>query len=144
MPINGRISSHTNEWFSRIATQFQLSGTQKYTEGRKKHSQLDIGLMMLRKQNQAYTTSTSTRWYFAFAACFHVHRLQIRPIMHNYRWHPLPLPQVTSTGPCNSVGMRPQQTDRHQTHRRAWPQYISRRLRLTRNVIMYNGWHIKG
>jgi len=36
-------------------------------------------------------------------------------------------------GPCNGVGMRPR-TDR-QTHRRAWPQYISRRLRLTRNVI---------
>jgi len=35
-------------------------------------------------------------------------------------------------GPCNSVGMRPR-TDT-QTHRRAWPQYISRGLRLTRNV----------
>jgi len=29
-------------------------------------------------------------------------------------------------GPCNSVDMRPR-TDR-QTHRRAWPQYISRRI----------------
>jgi len=39
-------------------------------------------------------------------------------------------------GPCNSVGIRPQtvrQTDR-QTHRRAWPQYILRHLRLTQNV----------
>ena len=35
-------------------------------------------------------------------------------------------------GPCNSVGMRPR-TDR-QTHRRAWPQYISRRLQRRRNV----------
>ena len=40
-------------------------------------------------------------------------------------------------GSCNSVGMRPR-TDRHTdrlTHRRAWPQDISRRLRLTRNVM---------
>jgi len=45
-------------------------------------------------------------------------------------WHPLPLPSL-HPGPCNSVGMRPR-TDRH---RRAWPQYISRRLRRTRNVM---------
>jgi len=54
------------------------------------------------------------------------------------RGHPLPLPTL-HRGPCNSVGMRPRtdrHTDRHtHTHRRAWPQYISRRLRLTRNVI---------
>ena len=40
-------------------------------------------------------------------------------------------------GPYHSVGMRPRtgtQTHR-QTHRRAWPLYISRHLRLTRNVI---------
>ena len=35
-------------------------------------------------------------------------------------------------GPCSSVGVRPR-TDT-QTHRRAWPQYILRRLRLTQNV----------
>ena len=35
-------------------------------------------------------------------------------------------------GPCNSVGIWPR-TDR-QTDRRAWPQYILRRLRLTQNV----------
>jgi len=44
-------------------------------------------------------------------------------------------------GPCNSVGMRLRtvrqtQTDRHtHAHKRAWPQYISCRLRVTRNVI---------
>jgi len=42
-------------------------------------------------------------------------------------------------GPCNSVGMRPRTyTHTHtntQTDRRVRPQYISRRLRLTRNVI---------
>jgi len=60
-----------------------------------------------------------------------VQRLQIRPILHNYRVQPLPLPKL-HPGPCSSVGMRPR-TDR-QTHRRAWSQYISRRLRLMRNV----------
>jgi len=42
-------------------------------------------------------------------------------------------------GPCSSVGVRPR-TDRQthrQTHRRAWPQYILRRLRLTQNVMRY-------
>jgi len=37
-------------------------------------------------------------------------------------------------GPCNRVGMRPW-ADR-QKHRCAWPQYISRRLWLTQNVII--------
>ena len=39
-------------------------------------------------------------------------------------------------GPCNSVGMQPwTDTDTHtQTDRRMWPQYISRGLRLMRNV----------
>jgi len=48
-------------------------------------------------------------------------------------------------GPCNSVDMRSRtdtqahkHTDRptEQTHRRVWPQHISRRVRLTRNVII--------
>jgi len=47
-------------------------------------------------------------------------------------------------GPCNSVGMRPRtyrhrnrQKDTHtHTHTDAFPQYISRRLRLTRNVTI--------
>jgi len=51
-------------------------------------------------------------------------------------------------GPCSSVGMRRRtdtQTDRHahrQTHRREWPQYILRRLRLTQNVITHTHIHI--
>jgi len=57
-----------------------------------------------------------------------VHRLQILQWCTT-RGTPLPFPQVIS-GPWSVVGMRPQ-TDRH---RRAWPIYISRRLRLTRNV----------
>jgi len=40
-------------------------------------------------------------------------------------------------GPCNSVGMRPRTERQSQTHRCAWPEYISRRLRLARNAI-YN------
>ena len=43
---------------------------------------------------------------------------------HYAKWHP---------GPCSNLSMRPR-TDR-QTHRHAWPQYILRRLRLTRNVV---------
>ena len=38
-------------------------------------------------------------------------------------------------GLCSSVGVGPR-TDR-QTHRRAWPQYILCRLRVTQNVINY-------
>jgi len=72
-----------------------------------------------------------------------VHRLQIRPIVHNYRGIPYYFSKLHPS-PCNSVGMRPRtdrQTRRHtdthrQTHRRAWPQYISRRLRLTRITVI--------
>jgi len=42
------------------------------------------------------------------------------------------MPHPVHPGPCSSVGMR-RGTDR-QTHRLAWPLYISRRLRLTGNV----------
>ena len=62
-----------------------------------------------------------------------VHRLQIRPIVHNYG--------ASSTTPPSYIRVRAivwacvrGQTDRH-THRRARPQYISRSLRLTRNVM---------
>ena len=40
-----------------------------------------------------------------------VPRLQIRPIMHNYRGQPLPCPKL-HPGPCSCVGVRPR-TDRH-------------------------------
>jgi len=54
------------------------------------------------------------------------------------RGHPLPFPKI-HPGPCGSVvwACREGQTYRQthsQTHRRQWPNYISRRLRLTRNV----------
>jgi len=66
-----------------------------------------------------------------------VHRLQICPIVHNQE-HSLPFPKL-HPGPCSTVGECSEgQTDR-QTHRQAdtqtWPLYISRRLRLARNLI---------
>ena len=65
-----------------------------------------------------------------------MHRLQIRPNSAQLGGIPYHSPKLYP-GPCNSVGMRPR-TDRHT---RAWPQYISRRLRLTRNVIMLHIVH---
>jgi len=53
---------------------------------------------------------------------------QLRDIpYHSSKLHPIP---------CNNAGMRPRTDTYTQTHRRAWPQYISRRLRITRNVKM--------
>ena len=82
------------------------------------------------------TTSMYTCKHFAFAWC--CHRNATRALIANppnsaqlggMPYHSAKL----HVGPCNNVGMRPR-TDT-QTHRRALPQYISRRLRLTRNVI---------
>jgi len=52
----------------------------------------------------------------------------------------LPVPKL-HPGPCNSVGMRLRRE--RQTDRRAWQLslYISRRLRLTQNVITQSGRH---
>jgi len=70
-------------------------------------------------------TNISSSRYVAIAMQ-PVHRLQIRPIVHNYG-HPYHSPKL-HPGPCNSVGMRPptdrqtrRQTmaSRRQTHRRA-------------------------
>jgi len=59
-----------------------------------------------------------------------VHRLQIHPIVHN-EGSPF---TISPSYICSSVDMRPW-TDRHtHTHRRTWPTYISRLLRLTRTV----------
>jgi len=51
--------------------------------------------------------------------------------VHNRGGIPYHSPKL-HPGPCNSVGMQPQTY--RQTHRRAWPQYILRRLRLTREM----------
>jgi len=72
-----------------------------------------------------------------------VHRLQIRPIVHNWEALPTIPPSYIRVRAYSSVGMW-RETDRQthiqthrnrQTHRCASPIYISRRLRLTRNVI---------
>jgi len=54
-----------------------------------------------------------------------MHRLQIRPIVHNYRGHPLPFLQVTSGSVqyCGNAATGEGQTDT-QIHRRLWPRYI--------------------
>ena len=65
-----------------------------------------------------------------------VHRLQIRPIMHNYRAPPS-IPQLTS-GSVQSCGnaAKDRQTHRHthKTQTTVWPLYISPPLRLTQNI----------
>jgi len=71
-----------------------------------------------------HRSSTSTRWHFAFALCCHsnpVHRLQIRPTVHNWGY-PLPFPKL-HPGPCSSVSMR-RRTDTHtQTDTQTRDQY---------------------
>jgi len=74
------------------------------------------------------------RSHFVAIATQPVHRLQIRPILHNYGAFPT-TPKL-HLGPCNSAGMWPRTDKQTHTHRRAWPQYISRRLRLMWNVII--------
>ena len=85
--------------------------------------------------------------------CCHVRRLPIRAALcyhSNETTASIPNPPNSAQlggnpyhfsklhpGPCSSVGIcgDGQRSDRHtQTHRRAWPLYILRRLRLTRNV----------
>jgi len=83
---------------------------------------------------------TSTLWYFAFALCCHSNETRA-PISNppnsvQLGGTPTTLPSYI---PVRAVvwafgrGQNHRQTDR-QTHRSAWPIYISRRLRLTRNV----------
>ena len=59
-----------------------------------------------------------------------VHRLQIRPKVQTIRGSPYHSPKLYP-GPCSSVDVRPgtdtQRQTVRQTHRRGWPQYISRR-----------------
>ena len=66
-----------------------------------------------------------------------VHRLQIRPIVHNYGASPTTLPSYILVRVIVWACGRGQ-TDRHTDVRDHWPQYISRGLRLTRNVTTTN------
>ena len=76
--------------------------------------------------------STSTRWHFAFALCCHSNATRA-PIANS--------PNSTQLGgiPYHSSKLHPGLCGcgetATQTHRRGWPLYISRLLRLTRNVI---------
>jgi len=87
----------------------------------------------------SHTAGTSTRWHFAFSlhACCHSTETRARaptanpPNSAQLEGTPYHSPNLYP-GPCSSVGTC-RGTDRH-TQRRPWPQYISPRLHLTRNV----------
>ena len=78
--------------------------------------------------------STSTRWHFAFAAMFSLQRNPCTDCksaqLCTTRGHPRPFPKL-------HPGRALRQCGEGQTHRQVWPIYISRRLRLTRNVANY-------
>ena len=92
--------------------------------------------------SQTLTThraSTSTGWNFAFALCCHSNetRAPVANLPNSVQLEgtPTDFPKL-HPDPCSSVGMQ-RGTDTEtetQTHRRPWALYISRRLRLTRNV----------
>ena len=103
---------------------------------------LNIYLTAWRQHTTRHRVSTSMLCYVAIATQ-PVHRLQIRPIVHNWEALPTIPPSYIRVRAYSSVGMW-RETDRQthiqthrnrQTHRCASPIYISRRLRLTRNVI---------
>jgi len=90
-----------------------------------------------------HKASTSTRWYFAFGPC--CHSSETRALIAN-------LPnsaQLEGTsyhspklhlGLCSSVGMQ-RGTDRQtHRHRRTWPIYILRRVRLIQKVTISKHW----
>jgi len=87
-----------------------------------------------------HRASTSIRWHFAFAMCCHSNAARApiaNPPNTAQLWGTPYHSNKLHLGPCSSVGMRPR-TDRH-TDRRTWSLtiYISRRLRLTRNVLYF-------
>jgi len=82
----------------------------------------DTSYMQWHRCDIKHVLANISRSRYVSIATQPVHRLQIRPIV----W---------------ACGCR--QTDR-QTHRRAWSQYIARRLRLTRNVITLAAFPVSG
>jgi len=93
-----------------------------------------LTLVLLARINQAlseykHSMTFCIRRYVAVATK-PVHRLQIRPIVHNLRAPP--------TIPPSYIRLRAVlwECGEGQTHRRFWPLYISRRIRLMRNVII--------
>jgi len=89
-----------------------------------------------------HRASTSTRWYFTFGLCCHSNKTRA-PMANPPNSAQL---EGTPTTPPSYIRVRAVvwacgegQTDRytHTEDRRAWPIYISRRLRLTRNVTTF-------
>jgi len=81
--------------------------------------------VMLRTPPSTASHRPASHTHFSYTARNFENVPRHPPLYHASKLHP---------GSCSSVGVRPQtDTDTH-THRRAWPQYILRRLRLTQNV----------
>ena len=81
-----------------------------------------------------HTASTSTRWHFAFALCCHSNKTRA-PIANPPNSAQL---GSTPTIPPSYIRVHAVVWARGygQTHRRAWPTYISRPIQLTRNVMI--------
>ena len=100
--------------------------------GNLSHSSLNTNSIQTRNR-----ANTSTHWHFAFALCFHSNETRV-PVANSRNsaqlgGTPYYSPSYTRVRAVVwACGRR--QTDR-QTQRRAWPIHISRRLRLTRNVM---------
>jgi len=79
---------------------------------------------------------SATHFHSVAIATQPMHRLQIRPIVHNYGASPTTPPSYIRVRAIVWACGRgqPHRQTHTETHRRAWPQYISRGLRLTRNV----------
>jgi len=75
---------------------------------------------------------SATHFHSAAIATQPVHRLQIRPTVHNWG-HPLPFPKL-HPGPCNSVGIRPRTDRQRDRQTRVITIHFSRSIRLTRDV----------
>jgi len=92
------------------------------------------------KHKYSQANSECTRWHFAFPLCCHSNDTRVpitnQPNSTQLGSTPIPFPKVTSRSmqQCGNAAR-----DR-QTHRRTWPIYISRRLRLTRNVMRTRMW----
>jgi len=90
-----------------------------------------------------HRASTSTRWHYAFALCYHNN--ETRPPIANppknaqlggIPYHSPSYIRVRAVVWACGDGQTDRLTQTHrETHRRAWPIYISPRLHLTRNVI---------
>ena len=98
---------------------------------------LRYGLIISNNANTRHTARTSTRWRFSFGAILSCAPIANSPNSALVGGTPDHSANLHS-GRCSSVGMRPRrdtdtQTDRHTDAR---DHYISRRLRLTRDVMI--------